>query len=65
MICQSFGCTPDVAAGLDPRLVFPILDYRLAESAKEMQNSRQADKMSEGQATILMHLAEGLKERDG
>ena len=65
MICQSFGCTPDVAAGLDPQLVFPILDYRLAESAKEMQNAQQADKMSEGQATFLVRLAEILKERDG
>ncbi len=65
MICQSFGCTPDVAAELDPRLVFPILDYRTAESAKEMLNSKQADKMSEGQATMLKNLGEILKERDG
>ena len=58
MICESFGCTPDVAIRLNPRLVFPILEYRLAESAKDMMNSKQADKMTEGQATMLKALAE-------
>ena len=61
-MCESFGCTPDVANELNPQLVFAVLDYRLAESAKTMLNSKQADKMSEGQARMLTVLSELVRD---
>jgi hypothetical protein len=62
IICASFGCTPDVALEQDPKWVYAIMDYRLAQSAKELQNSKQATDMSEGQAQMLNDLAGMLRD---
>ena len=40
MVCEEFGCTPDVAARQDLVLVRRILDYRAATVAREKFNEK-------------------------
>ena len=42
-MCESFGCTPDVARQQDWRDVRAILDYRLAAAAKAQHNQKIED----------------------
>lgn len=59
IVCETFGCTPDVAVKQDMALVRRILDVRLMESAKAQHNEDVA-KMSEAQTAIWMEAMEAL-----
>lgn len=63
-MCEAFGCTPSEALQQDPQLVLPILEYRLAQSAKE-QHGRDASKMTEAQVRLFTEMARLLEEIQG
>ena len=62
-MCQSFNCTPEEALELDPRLVFPIMEYRLLESAKEAINT-EGGKPSEAQTRFMEEVVTAMKDGD-
>tara|TARA_R110000824_G_scaffold126285_5_gene285819 strand:+ start:3186 stop:3392 length:207 start_codon:yes stop_codon:yes gene_type:complete len=57
IVCESFGCTPDVALKQDWNLIRQILDYRMAENSKVAFNS-DASKMSPEQVKMWNKLRE-------
>lgn len=63
VLCESFGCTPEVAEELDPVKAFAVLEYRLGASARDQLN-RKATDMSSGQANFLLEVGQAL-EADG
>ena len=63
IICEPFNCTPKEALEQDPKLVFGILDYRLAESVKRQFND-DASKMSQEEVKFMKKLQEALDEEN-
>ena len=59
IVCEAFGCTPDVAVTQDMALVRRILDVRMMEGAKA-QHNQDASKMSEAQTELWMEAMEAL-----
>ena len=59
IVCEAFGCTPDVAMRQDLALVRRILDYRMIESAKG-QHNQDATKMTEAQTKLWMEAMEAV-----
>ena len=64
IVCEAFGCPPDVALRQDWRLVKGILEYRLAESAKRQHNV-DATKLSEAQVNLWGQMCAALVELKG
>tara|TARA_Y100000310_G_C20479304_1_gene713944 strand:- start:489 stop:725 length:237 start_codon:yes stop_codon:yes gene_type:complete len=62
-ICSSFGIAPDVALRQDPRVVIPIMEFRLAEEAQRKFNAKQGQDMSEAEIKIMTEMSELLQER--
>jgi hypothetical protein len=62
-LCNAFSCTPSEALELDPRLVYPIMEYRLLQSAKDQQH-QDASKMSEAQISFMGDVVEIMKDGD-
>lgn len=63
IICESFNCTPKEALEQDPKLVFGILDYRMAESVKRQFND-DASKMTQDEVKFMKRLQEALNEEN-
>lgn len=63
IVCEAFFCTPDVAVGLDPRLVFGVLEARAALGARAQHNA-DVSKMTPGQLDLWRELAEAYEEED-
>lgn len=63
MICESFGIPPDVALRQDPRVVIPIMEYRMAEGAKVKFNAKKGEDMVEAEVQLWMEMAHLLEER--
>ena len=57
IICDMFGCTPDVAIKQNYKTVRAIMDYKMAEQAKEVFNS-DASKMTPSQVRMWKQLNE-------
>ena len=43
--------------------MIPIMTFRLAENAKDLQNSKQTEKMTKSHADLMMLMARTLRER--
>ena len=63
VLCEAFHCTPPEALELDPRLVYPVMEYRLLESAKDQQH-QDASKMTEAQIRFMSDVVEIMKDGD-
>ena len=64
VICESFNCTPKEALEQDPKLVYGILDYRMAESVKRQFNN-DASKMTRDEVKFMKKLQDAInKEND-
>ena len=64
VICESFNCTPKEALEQDPKLVYGILDYRMAESVKRQFNN-DASKMTQDEVKFMKKLQDAInKEND-
>ena len=63
IICESFNCTPKEALEQDPKLVFGILDYRMAESVKRQFND-DASKMTQDEVKFMKRLQDSLNEEN-
>tara|TARA_R110002020_G_scaffold138674_9_gene309171 strand:+ start:1121 stop:1324 length:204 start_codon:yes stop_codon:yes gene_type:complete len=63
VICESFNCTPKEALKQDPKLVFGILDYRMAESVKRQFND-DASKMTAEEVKFMKKMQDALKEEN-
>ena len=64
IVCEAFGCPPDVALRQDWRLVKGILEYRLAESAKRQHNI-DATKLTKAQVDFWEEMCAALVELKG
>ena len=63
IICESFNCTPKEALEQDPKLVFGILDYRMAENVKRQFND-DASKMTQDEVKFMKRLQDSLNEEN-
>tara|TARA_R100000664_G_scaffold17192_1_gene26123 strand:+ start:8436 stop:8660 length:225 start_codon:yes stop_codon:yes gene_type:complete len=57
IVCETFTCTPDIALKQNWKLVKSIMDYRLAEQAKQTFNS-DASKMTPPEVRMWKQLNE-------
>ena len=63
IICEAFNCTPKEAMEQDPKLVFGILDYRMAQNVRRQFNE-DASKMSQEEVKFMKKLQEALDEEN-
>jgi hypothetical protein len=61
IVCDAFGCTPDVARRQDWDDVKSILDYRLAVAAKD-QHNRKVEEMTPEMVRIWKEMIEAANE---
>lgn len=61
VVCEAFGCTPDVAVKQDMALVRKILDVRMMEAARS-QHNQDAAGMSEEQTKLWMEAMSALND---
>ena len=63
-ICKAFNCTPDVAERQDLRQVMAIMDYRMAESAKD-QHNQDASKMTPPMTKLWVEMIGFAEDENG
>ena len=61
ILCESFGIMPEQAEEIDPSLALPIMEYRLANAAKEEMN-RNGKNMTQPMAELMNEIAEAMAE---
>ena len=61
ILCESFGIMPEQAQDLDPGLALPIMEYRLANAAKEEMNSNGKN-MTKPMALLMNEIAAAMNE---
>ena len=61
ILCESFGIMPEQAEELNPSIALPIMEYRLANAAKEEIN-RKGTNMTKPMALLANEIAEAMAE---
>ena len=61
ILCESFGIMPEQAEELDPALALPIMEYRLANAAKEETNSNGKN-MTKPMAELMNEVVAAMNE---